>query len=87
MGSNPPNCGKLAYEEPGSAEEIRMSQDIDFTRWTDAQLKAGLRFDVAGEMQSEIDRRRSSGTGSDGSEQRVADMIARPRRGRGRKGD
>lgn len=56
-----------------------MTQPIDFTQWTDAQLEAGLRFTTSPSypaLRAEHDRRVVSGV-SDGSKERVADMIAR----------
>lgn len=55
-----------------------MGAAIDFTEWTDAQLEAGERFTASPNypaLKAELDRRRSAGV-SDGSKERVAQMIA-----------
>lgn len=51
--------------------------DIDFTKWTDAQLHVGLKYDDSGKIQAELDRR---GGTDDGSEARVAALLASSRR-------
>ena len=51
--------------------------DVDFTRWTDAQLRVGARFNS--KAQAELDRRQAAGE-NDGSDQRVAEFVARNRR-------
>lgn len=57
-----------------------MSQDIDFTKWTDAQLCIALRFDHDDKIQAEINRRRAAGTPDDGSEARVNALLASSRK-------
>jgi hypothetical protein len=51
---------------------------IDFTKWTDAQLAVGAKFTSSPNypaLAAEIARRQAAGL-DDGSQQRVADMIA-----------
>jgi hypothetical protein len=55
--------------------------NIDFTKWTDAQLNEALRFADSSPsghaLLAEIDRRRQAGTWlTDGSTERVASIIA-----------
>lgn len=67
-----------------------MTDPIDFTTWTTAQLRAGAAFADRSPngpaLLAELKRREEEGTLDDGSEQRVADLIAsaRPKRRRRR---
>ena len=61
--------------------------NIDFTKWTDAQLNEARRFadsSPSGQaLLDEIARRQQAGTWlTDGSTERVADIIARNTKGR-----
>jgi hypothetical protein len=61
-----------------------MSEAIDFTEWTTAQLRAAERFADRSPngpaLLAEIARRTAAGTLDDGSEQRVSDFLKRNRR-------
>jgi hypothetical protein len=64
--------------------------NIDFTKWTDAQLNEARRFadsSLSGQaLLAEIDRRRQAGTWlTDGSTERVAAIIASNARNRRRR--